>query len=262
MELPKSKSESSEAEKELRLREAPERSALKDLHASLKPREELERIGRKNLSDAALIAILLRSGTTGKNVIDLARHILADFNGLENLARADHTELIQHRIRGLGKVKAMELSAAMELGLRIAERSKKRFAAARIDSPRNAYEVMQPFADNLKQEYFWVLLLDTRNQLIREPVEVSIGLIDSTPVHPREIFTEAIRYRAKSIILVHNHPSGDPAPSSQDIKITRRMLDAARLLDIPVRDHIIVGRAYCDPPSFVSLREQGLLSFD
>ncbi len=262
MEPPKSKSDDAGAESELRLREAPERSPLRELHASLKPREELERIGRKNLSDAALIAILLRSGTTGKNVIDLARHILAEFNGLEHLALADHTELVQHHIRGLGKVKAMELSAAMELGLRIAARTKKSFESTKIECPCDACKVMQPFADNLKQEYFWVLLLDTRNRLIREPVEVSVGLIDSTPVHPREIFTEAIRYRAKSIILVHNHPSGDPTPSSQDVKITRRMLDASKLLDIPVRDHIIVGRTYCDPPSFVSLREQGLLCFD
>ncbi len=242
--------------------EAPERSRVKDLHYSLKPREELERIGRKNLSDASLIAILLRSGTPGKNVIDLSRHILAEFDGLENLAKADHTELIQHKIRGLGKVKAMELSAAMELGLRIAERTKKRFVAVKIESPIDAYRVMEPFAADLNQENFWVMLLNTKNQLIREPVEVSMGLIDSTPVHPREIFTEAIRYRAKSIILVHNHPSGDPAPSSQDIKITRRMIDAAGLLDIPVRDHIIMGKAYRDPPSFCSIREQGLMSFD
>lgn len=243
-------------------REAPERSRVKDLHYSLKPREELERIGRKNLSDASLIAILLRSGTPGKNVIDLARHILAEFNGLENLAKVDHTELIQHKIRGMGKVKAMELSAAMELGLRIAERSKKHFIAVKIECPADAYKVMEPFAAELNQENFWVLLLNTKNKLIREPVEVSMGLVDSTPVHPREIFTEAIRYRAKSIILVHNHPSGDPSPSSQDIKITRRMIDAAGLLDIPIRDHLIIGKAYCDPPSFCSIREQGLMNFE
>ncbi len=241
---------------------APERSPVKYLHDSLKPREELERIGRKNLSDAALIAILLRSGTTGKNVIDLARHILAEFGGLEELAKADHNELVQHKIRGLGPIKAKELSAAMELGLRIASRTKKRFAAVRIESPADAYRVIEPFAADQEQENFWVLLLDTKNKLIREPVEVTLGLIDSTPVHPREIFTEAIRYRAKSIILAHNHPSGDPSPSSQDIKITRRMIDAAHLLDIPVRDHIIAGRAYCDPPAYVSLREQALIDFD
>jgi DNA repair protein RadC len=243
-------------------REAPERSRVKDLHYSLKPREELERIGRRNLSDASLIAILLRSGTPGKNVIDLARHILAEFGGLDNLAKADHSELIQHRIRGLGKVKAMELSAAMELGLRIAERSKKQFSAVKIECPADAYRVIEPFAAELKQENFWVLLLNTKNRVIREPVEVTVGLVDSTPVHPREIFTEAIRYRAKSIILAHNHPSGDPSPSTQDIKITRRMIDAARLLDIPVRDHVIIGKAYCDPPAFISLREQGLINFD
>lgn len=257
MDLSNSKSDS-----EWIAREAPERSRVKDLHYSLKPREELERIGRKNLSDSSLIAILLRSGTPGKNVIDLARHILAEFKGLENLAKADHTELIQHKIRGLGKVKAMELSAAMELGLRIAERAKKHFTAVKIECPLDAYKVMEPFAAELSQENFWVLLLNTRNKLIREPVEVSMGLVDSTPVHPREIFAEAIRYRAKSLILVHNHPSGDPSPSSQDIKITRRMIDASGLLDIPVRDHIIIGKAYCDPPSFCSIREQGLMNFD
>lgn len=256
------KQQNSKSNSEWIAREAPERSRVKDLHYSLKPREELERIGRKNLSDASLIAILLRSGTPGKNVIDLARHILAEFGGLENLAKADHTELFQHKIRGLGKVKAMELSAAMELGLRIAERSKKHFTAVKIECPADAYHVIEPFAADLKQENFWVLLLNTKNKLIREPVEVSVGLVDSTPVHPREIFTEAIRYRAKSVILAHNHPSGDPSPSTQDLKITRRMIDAARLLDIPVRDHVITGKAYCDPPSFCSIREQGLINFD
>ena len=241
---------------------SPERSPIKQLHDSLKPREEMERIGRKNLSDASLIAILLRSGTPGKNVIDLARHILAEFGGLEELAKADHNELVQHKIRGLGPVKAKELSAAMELGLRIADRTKKRFISIKIESPAEAYKVIEPFAAGQNQENFWVLLLNTKNKLIREPVEVSQGLIDSTPVHPREIFTEAIRYRAKSIILAHNHPSGDPSPSSQDIKITRRMIDAARLLDIPVRDHIIAGRPYCDPPAFISMREQGLIEFE
>jgi len=245
-----------------KVNEAPERGRVKDLHYSLKPREELERIGRKNLSDASLIAILLRSGTPGKNVIDLARHILVEFGGLENLAGVDHNELIQHQIRGLGKVKAMELSAAMEIGLRIAERTKKQFRSIKIECPADAYKIIEPFAADLKQENFWVLLLDTKNKLIRDPVEVSQGLIDSTPVHPREIFTEAIRYRAKSLILAHNHPSGDPSPSTQDLKITRRMIDAAHLLDIPVRDHIIVGKTYCDPPSFTSLREQGMLEFE
>lgn len=255
-------SSNSKSNRDRNVREAPERSRVKDLHYSLKPREELERIGRKNLSDASLIAILLRSGTPGKNVIDMARHVLAEFNGLENLAKADHTELVRHEIRGLGKVKAMELSAAMELGLRIAERAKKFFCETKIHSPIDAYKIMEPFAADLNQENFWVLLLNTKNILIREPVEVSMGLIDSTPVHPREIFTEAIRYRAKSIILVHNHPSGDPSPSSQDIKITRRMIDAAAILDIPIRDHIIIGKVFCSPPVFCSIRERGLMDFD
>jgi len=257
MEQPNSKSDMNEV-----WEAAPERSPVKYLHDSLKPREELDRIGRKNLSDASLIAILLRSGTPGKNVIDLARHVLAEFGGLEELAKADHNELVQHKIRGLGPIKAKELSAAMELGLRIAARTKKQFSAIKIESPAEAYKVIEPFAADLSQENFWVLLLNTKNKLIREPVEVSQGLIDSTPVHPREIFTEAIRYRAKSIILAHNHPSGDPSPSSQDLKITRRMIDAAHLLDIPVRDHIIIGRSYCEPPSFCSLREQGLMDFE
>ncbi|MDD2598919.1 MAG: DNA repair protein RadC [Kiritimatiellae bacterium] len=257
MEKPNSKSDLSHV-----WESAPERSPVKDLHDSLKPREELERVGRKNLSDAALIAIILRSGTPGKNVIELARHILVEFGGLEKLAQADHTELVQHRIRGLGPIKAKELSAAMELGLRIATRTKKPFSAIRIENPLQAYKAIEPFAAEQEQENFWVLLLDTKNKLIREPVEVSQGLIDSTPVHPREIFTEAIRYRAKSIILVHNHPSGDPTPSSQDLKITRRMIDAARLLDIPVRDHLIVGWSYCDPPSYLSLKEHNLIDFE
>jgi len=129
-----------------------------------------------------------------------------------------------------------------------------------IETPINAYLEVSEMGSYC-QETFAVLTLNTKNKLIQKHI-ISIGLIDSTPVHPREIFKQAILDNAKSIILVHNHPSGDPSPSSQDLKITRRMIDAGRLLDMPVRDHLIVGREFVEPPCFVSLREQGLIDFE
>jgi len=129
-----------------------------------------------------------------------------------------------------------------------------------IETPISVYKEVSEMG-SFGQETFCVLTLNTKNKLINKHI-ITIGLIDSTPVHPREIFKPAIQDAAKSIILIHNHPSGDPSPSSQDLKITRRFIDAGRLLDIPIRDHVIIGREYCDPPQFVSLREQGLIEFE
>ncbi len=234
---------------------------VKELPLAMRPREELQRRGAENVPDEILIAILLRSGIPGKNVTELARELLRRYKGLANLSKATFEELVHNKIKGLGKVKALELSAALELGRRAAQQTPLLDAPA-IREPESAYRILSPLARSLQQEIFWVLLLDTKNKLIGQPVETSRGLLDSSPVHPREVFNKAVRYCAASVILAHNHPSGDPTPSKEDIDITRRLIEAARILGIRVMDHLIVGRPSPTSPGYVSLREKNLLSFE
>lgn len=236
---------------------------VKELPPAMRPREEFERRGADNVPDEILIAILLRSGVPGKNVTELARELLRRSGGLEALSRADYHELRGFKLKGLGKVKCMELAAALELGRRAALHH---HASSRDDhpirEPDSAYRLLAPLARAQQQEIFWVILLNTKNRPIGQPVETTRGLLDSSPVHPREVFSKAIRYSAASVILAHNHPSGDPTPSKEDIDITRRLTEAAKILGLRVVDHIIVGRPTDTSPGYVSLREKNLVPFD
>ena len=234
---------------------------VRDLPATLRPREEFLRRGAANLSDDTLLAILLRSGRRGRNVAELARDVLHAFGGLGPLAKATYEELRAKRISGLGKVKAMEIAAALELGRRAAGQTPADEAPI-VRDPESVVRQLQPLAFNLRQEVFWTLLLDTRNRLIGHPEEVSRGLLDTSPVHPREVFAKAIRHAAAAVILAHNHPSGDPSPSPEDLRVTRQLVDASRILGIRVLDHVIVGRETATHPGHLSLREKGLVSFD
>lgn len=236
---------------------------VKELPLSMQPREEFARRGAENVADEVILAILLRTGTQGKNVTELARELLRRYKGLASLAKADFEELRNLKIKGLGQVKCMELAAALEIGRRAAlhQQAARRDDAA-IREPESAYRILAPLARSQQQEIFWVLLLDTKNKLIGQPVETTRGLLDSSPVHPREVFSRAIRYSAKSVILAHNHPSGDPTPSKEDIDITRRLVEAAKILGIRVVDHVIVGRSTDTSPGYVSLREKNLVAFD
>lgn len=234
---------------------------VKELPVEMRPREELQRRGAENVPDEILISILLRSGMKGKNVTELARELLRRYGGLANLSKATFEELLHNKIKGLGKVKALELAAALELGRRAAQQG-PRHDSPSIRDPESAYRILGPLARTLQQEIFWVLLLDTKNKLIGQPVETSRGLLDSSPVHPREVFNKAVRYSAASVILAHNHPSGDPTPSKEDIDITRRLTEAARILGIRVVDHLIVGKPSATTPGYVSLREKNLVAFE
>jgi DNA repair protein RadC len=246
----------------------PERAAypdapqtVKELPQEMRPREEFQRRGAENVPDEILLAILLRSGMRGKNVTELARELLRRYNGLADLSKADYDELLGCKIKGLGKVKCMELAAALELGRRAAHQGPRHDSPA-IREPESVYRIVSPLARTLQQEIFWVLLLDTKNKLIGQPVETTRGLLDTSPVHPREVFSKAVRYSAAAVILAHNHPSGDPTPSKEDIDITRRLIEAARILGIRVVDHLIVGKPTAASPGFVSLREKNLIAFE
>lgn len=234
---------------------------VRELPQTLRPREEFLRRGAASLSDDALLAILLRSGRRGRNVTDLARDLLQSVGGLEGLSRATYEELLARKIGGLGPVKAMEVAAALELGRRAA-RPDDAGPAPAVRDPAAVAGLLQTLARGLRQEVFWALLLNTKNRLIGRPIEATRGLLDVSPVHPREVFGNAIRHGAAAVILAHNHPSGDPTPSPEDLRVTRQLVDAARVVGIRVLDHVVIGRPSSGQTGFCSMREQGLAAFD
>ena len=234
---------------------------VREMLPDLRPREALAQRGARQLPDDALLAILLRSGRRGRNVVELARDVLQAFGGTGPLARVSVEEIVARRIPGLGKVKAMEIAAALELGRRAAAQTPTGEAPF-VRDPESVVQQLRPLAGNLRQEVFWALLLDTRNRLIGRPQEISRGLLDTSLVHPREVFATAISHAAAAVILAHNHPSGDPTPSVEDLRVTRQLVEASRILGIRVLDHVIVGRETDQRPGHLSLREKGLATFD
>jgi DNA repair protein RadC len=233
---------------------------VKHLPPELRPREELARRGAEHLSDDTLLAILLRSGRHGRNVAELSRDLLQAFGGLAALSRAHFEEILARKIRGVGRVKAMEIAAALELGRRACGHLPVEPPLLR--DPDSVAHLLQPLARLEQQEVFWALHLDTKNRLIGRPVAVSRGLLDASPVHPREVFKQAFSHAAAAVILAHNHPSGDVTPSAEDIRVTRQLVDAARVVGIRVLDHVILGREAPGRPGHLSLREKALVSFD
>ncbi len=226
---------------------------LKDQPPTERPRERLIAHGPDALSNAELLAILLRTGYKGKTAVDVGRELLTRFGSLDALARATVDDL--KVVKGVGRDKAVTLVAAFAVARKIAE--ERRHHAPVLDSPQEVVRLMR--AENwLKSvETFQVLLLNTRKRLIRCE-EIATGTLDTLLVHPREVFRAAITANAAAVIFVHNHPSGDPTPSEADIRITRELLRAGQLLKIEVLDHIIIGRPSADrKQDYVSLRELG-----
>jgi DNA repair protein RadC len=225
----------------------------------IRPREEFERLGAANVSDTVLISLLLRTGVAGNNVVELSQSILAHYGSLTALAQATVEDLMAN-FKGLGKVKAQIVKTAFELARRMMD--EKAAEQPHITTPDRVAAVLRERARLLEQEIFWVLMLNTKTRLVRPPVDVTQGLLNSSQVHPREVFKEAIRNNCAAVILAHNHPSGDPAPSSDDLKITRRLVEVGRIVDIQVLDHVIIGRnRAAGSGDFVSLREAGLVEF-
>lgn len=233
---------------------------IKDLPADLQPREMLERFGAQHVPDAVLLAVLLRAGLPGRNVMELAADLLRRHRSLAELSRATLEELAG--LKGIKKVKALTLLAAFELGRRVRDEQMKDSPAIRC--PEDVDRVVRPHAERAAVEIFWMLPLNKKNRLItREPVEVTRGILDASLVHPREVFGPAVRAGSAAVILCHNHPSGDPYPSADDIAMTRRLVAAGRAMDIRVLDHVVIGRARpTNPPErYFSLRESGLVDF-
>jgi DNA repair protein RadC len=226
------------------------RIGLKELPESVRPRERLLHHGADQLSSAELLAIILRTGGPSGNVLDLANRLLADFKGLAGIDGASIPELCRHD--GIGPVKAIELKAAFKLGQRLATLSP--LDRPQVRSPHDIANIVKAEMSGLGQEHLRVLLLNTKNQLLATH-DVYRGSLNTAVVRVGEVFREAIRQNSASLVLVHNHPSGDPTPSPEDVALTRQVAEAGTLLDIEVLDHLIVG---VGDPGFVSLRERGL----
>lgn len=226
---------------------------IHDLPAEDRPRERLMTHGAENLSKAELVAILLRTGTKGMSALAIGQQLLTRFNTLENLARASVDDL--RKIKGVGRDKAIALKAAFTLARKMA--AEIRHEAPLLDTPERIADLLREDNRMYEVENFQVVLLNTRRRLIRIE-QISQGTLDTLLVHPREVFKAAIVAGASAIVIVHNHPSGDPTPSEADIRVTRDLIRAGQLLKIDVLDHVILGRPTPDrPKDHASLRELG-----
>lgn len=223
------------------------RSTIKDMPSGDRPRERLAQVGASALSNAELLAITLRTGSGGESALSLAQRLL-NRHGLAGLARKPIAELKEER--GLGQTKIVQIKAAFELGRRLLASTPDE--RPQIRTPADAANILMSEMALLEQEQLRVMLLDTRNRVLAVPT-LYAGSLNTTMIRVSEVFREAIRHNAAALIVAHNHPSGDPSPSPEDVAVTREMIKAGQLLDIEVLDHLVIGQQ-----QFVSLKERGL----
>lgn len=221
---------------------------LRDLPADLRPRERMMMAGPGALSNAELLAILLRVGAEGESVIHVAENLLARFGGLPGIAQANFEELCS--IKGVGPAKATQVKAALEIGRRLLLALPQ--DRLQIRSPADVADLLMLEMSLLDQEHMRAVLLDTKNN-VQRVAQIYAGSLNTAVVRVGEVFREAIRANSASVIIVHNHPSGDPTPSPEDVRVTEMLVEAGKLLDIAVLDHVIIGRS-----RFVSMKERGL----
>jgi len=221
---------------------------IKELPAQERPRERLKKYGAASLSNAELLAIILRTGAAAESVLNLSAKLLARFGGLSGLAKAGFGELCMER--GLAEAKAAQLKAALELGRRLLSAQPEERLAVR--SPQDVANLLQAEMSFLEQEELRLVLLNTKNQVLAVS-QVYKGSVNTSLIRVSELFREAVRENCPALVVVHNHPSGDPTPSPEDIKITEQIVKAGKLLDIEVLDHLIIGHQ-----RYVSLKERGL----
>jgi len=226
---------------------------IREMPQEERPREKLAAHGAAALTDPELIAILLRTGVVGANAVEVGRELLKRYGSLAGLSRCTVDELA--KIRGVGFAKAVQLVAAFGLGQRLARET---LSKQKIDSPELANELVGAEMRRLHKESLRVILLDTRYHLIRIE-EVSIGSVNESIAHPRDVFRPAVVSSAYAVIVVHNHPSGDPSPSQTDHSLTRRLAEAAELLQIKLLDHIIIGAPSEQGTGYFSFKEAGVL---
>jgi DNA repair protein RadC len=221
---------------------------IKELPVGERPRERLARYGAGALSNVELLAIVLRTGVGGENVLNLASRLLAKFGGLLGLKKASFGELCAEK--GLGTAKAAQLKAALEIGRRLLISSpEERF---QVKSPKDVANLLMLEMGFLEKEHLKVVLLDTKNRVLSTPT-IYVGSLNASLIRVGEIFREAIKLNSAALILVHNHPSGDPTPSVEDLQVTAQIVEAGKLLDIEVLDHLVIGHQ-----RYVSIKERGL----
>ncbi|MGD9116452.1 MAG: DNA repair protein RadC [Dehalococcoidia bacterium] len=221
---------------------------IHDLPVSERPRERLQKLGVEALSAQEILAVIMGRGVSGESVMVTAQRLLSKFENLKGIAEASVEELAQ--VRGIGIAKAAQIKASFELASRLDGHARE--VKAVVKTPEDLMGLVGKRLQSKKKEYFLAVLLDTRNQLIKI-AQISVGSLDTSIVHPREVFKEAISASAAAVIFAHNHPSGDAEASPDDVKLTKRLAEAGELVGIDVLDHIIVGEG-----SFTSLKREGL----
>lgn len=212
---------------------------ITDWPESERPREKLMQYGPMKLSEVELLAILIRSGSGSNSALDVARELMSKAGGLNQLARLDYNDILQMRIKGIGKTKAVTIAAAIQLTRRLQIEE----SASPDKILRSSDEVARlyvPKLRDLNKEIFMVLLLASNNRLIKDVI-ISEGILNASVVTPREVFREAVVGMAAAVILIHNHPSGNPEPSREDIQLTKQMTESGKMMNIPVLDHIIIA---------------------
>ncbi len=222
---------------------------LHDLPTKERPRERLQEVGTENLSTQELLALIIEKGREGQNVLQLAQDLLSQFGNLQNIKKASLEEL--QKVKGIGFATACKIKAALRLGERSLNSSRN--IGKKVEKPEDIFSTLKAKIGDKEKEYFVLICLNARNHILSIET-ISIGTLDSSLAHPREIFLPAIKDSAAAIILAHNHPSGDPAPSKNDKKLTQRLCEAGKILGIKVADHIIVTEE-----NFLSFVKEGLL---
>ncbi|MEK7354450.1 MAG: DNA repair protein RadC [Chloroflexota bacterium] len=222
---------------------------IHDLPVSERPRERLQKFGAENMSVQELLALILGRGIAGESVMVTAQRLLSQFGNIKGISSATLEELTI--VKGIGLAKASQIKAAFELAKRV-DSPQDLDNKPSVKTPDEVFSLVKGSLKDKKREHFLALLLDTRSHLIRN-AEISVGSLDSSIVHPREVFKEALSASAASVIFVHNHPSGDPHPSEDDIKLTKRLAEAGEVMGIEVLDHVIIGNK-----KFFSLKREGL----
>jgi DNA repair protein RadC len=222
--------------------------AIRDFPTEERPRERLRERGAGILSNAELMAILLRTGLEGENVIAMASRLLASVGGLQGLSRAAYDDLCS--LKGISDAKACQLLAGIELGRRVAALEPNE--SQRIGTPADVAKMYMPEMSAFDREHMCVVLLNTKNQVIGSD-DLYVGSVNAALVRPAEVFASAVRRNLPAVMVVHNHPSGDPTPSPEDVRLTRQLVEAGKLLDVEVLDHIVIGQG-----KYISMRERKL----